>query len=234
MAPLGVEPETAIIRDAAVAEGLDADFVDVGQPTDLSSLMVAPDGENCIVSTGACAFGLDEVTALGFVAAMRPGDVLLMQGNLSLAATLAAARGAPFTVLNTAPVRWDYADLTGLCAVVVANAGEAAALTGRADPREAALALSAGGAAIVTLGAAGCVLAAPDPRLLAAEPVAVVDTTGAGDVFCGVLAACLVLGRPLADAVIAAQLAAAIAVGREGCYPAFPTRGEMRAILAPW
>jgi ribokinase len=60
--------------------------------------------------------------------------VLLLQGNLSAAATLAAAqvataRGAR-VLLNTAPLRWDVAPLLPLCAVVVANAGEAEAITG--------------------------------------------------------------------------------------------------------
>ncbi len=226
LAPLGGEPETAIIRDAV--REMEARFVDIGEASDLSTLLVGPDGENCIVSTGACAFGLGVAAAEAFVADMVAGDVLLMQGNLSLEVTLAAARLAPFVVLNTAPVRWDYSGLLPLCAVVVANAGEALEITGLRDPSEAARALAVGGVGVVTLGAAGCVLAAPDPVVLPAERVPVVDTTGAGDVFCGVLAAGLVLGRSIGEAVAAGQRAAGIAVGRAGCYPAFPTRGELK------
>ncbi len=227
LAPVGDE---TLIRDALTAEGIDATLVDVGQPTDLSTLLVAPDGENCIISTGACAFGLEVAAAEAFVSDMAPGDVLLIQGNLSLDVTLAAARRAPFVVLNTAPVRWDCAALLPLCRVVIANAGEAAEITGQTDPLAAARLLAAGGAGIVTLGAAGCVLADPAPAVHPAEAVAVIDTTGAGDVFCGVLAAGLLRGRPLADGVAAAQRAAAITVGRAGCYPSFPSREELRRL----
>jgi ribokinase len=66
-----------------------------------------------------------------------------------------------------------------------------------------------------------------------APKVAALDSSGAGDVFCGVLAACLVRATAMADAVAAAQLAAAISVGRAGCFPSFPTRAELAALIGP-
>jgi ribokinase len=59
-----------------------------------------------------------------------------------------------------------------------------------------------------------------------------VDTTGAGDTFCGVLAALLLAGRPLAPAVGAAQRAAALAVSRPGAFAALPGAAELTALLA--
>jgi ribokinase len=234
MAALGPEPETALIRDTLAREPLAAcHLVDVGAPTDLSSLMVAPDGENCIVSTGACCDTLGENAAIRFVSAMRADDILLMQGNLREPVTRAAmqaarARGARI-MLNTAPIRWDYAAVAPFCDLVIANRHEARAITGHANPHEAAAALAPAPAlAIVTLGAEGCLLAAPQPRLFPAQPARALDTTGAGDVFCGALAAAWARGAALPQAILRAQRAAAISVGREGCFGSFPTAQEMK------
>ena len=235
LAPLGTEPETALIRITVAAENLHAIWADTGAPTDLSSLMVAPDGENCIISTGASCDSLGHDAAQDFVAAMQPRDVLLMQGNLRADVTLAAARAAKAragrVMLNTAPLRWNYTALLPLCDLVIANRFEAVTITGHHTPPQAATALAQGGAAIVTLGAEGCLLANPTPHLFPAEPVAALDTTGAGDVFCGVLAAAWAMDKALPDAIAAAQRAAAISVGREGCFGSFPTKEEIKRVL---
>ncbi len=235
-APLGGEPETRLIREALVREGLAGDMVESRAATDLSMLLVDPSGENCIVSTGACADALTEAQALAFVAGMDGGDWLLLQGNLGEAVTVAAANAAKEgaargrVMLNTAPLRWDCARLLPLCDVVVANRVEARAITG-CDGAAAAVALRAGGGiGIVTMGAAGCVVAAPEPAAMASVPATAVDTTGAGDVFCGVLAAGLALGWAVADALAWAQGAAALSVTRAGCFGSFPSRDELAAL----
>lgn len=234
LAALGDEPEMALVRDAVAAEGLQSEWVATGAASDLSSLMVAADGENCIVSTGACCDSLGEAEALGFVAGMAAGDVLLMQGNLRLAVTLAAARAARArggrVMVNTAPLRWDFSELLPLCALVVANRLEARAITGLNDAGAAAAALGRGGVGVVTLGGAGCVVADPTVRAYPAVAVDVVDTTGAGDVFCGVLAALWARGLAVGDAAGPAQRAAALSVGRAGCFGSFPTPAEMTPI----
>lgn len=72
---------------------------------------------------------------------------------------------------------------------------------------------------MVTFGAAGCSWDGEQyvaPLVPAAE---VVDTTGAGDAFCGALAAALARGATRAEAVAAAQAAGAEAVRRRGAQP---------------
>ncbi len=228
-APLGAGADAAMIRDVLEAEGFAGlHLPDVGRATDLSMLLVTPDGENRIVSAGACADALSPNAAAAFVADMADDDFLLIQGNLSQAATLAALRGR---VLNTAPLRWDYASLLPRCEVVIANRFEAGRLSGLDDPAEAARRLG-GRVGIVTLGRDGCVVAAGATLArYAAQPVAAVDTTGAGDTFAGVLVAIMALGMDLASAVIAAQSAAALAVTRHGCFGALPTRRELNDII---
>jgi ribokinase len=60
----------------------------------------------------------------------------------------------------------------------------------------------------------------------------VVDTTAAGDGFCGALAACLAAGRSLREALRFANAAAALVVTRAGAQPSLPQRSEIEAFLA--
>ena len=194
--------------------------------------MVAADGENSIVSLCRCADTLGEAEAAAFAGGMAPADWLLMQGNLTAAATLAAMRAARGRVmLNAAPLRWPVAPMLPSCAVAVVNRGEAEAVTGLADPGAAALWLRAQGcaAAVVTLGAEGCAWAGMEGHgHLPAAAVQPRDTTGAGDAFCGVLVARLASGQGLPDALATAQRAAALSVTRSGAYAALPTMAELR------
>jgi ribokinase len=96
---------------------------------------------------------------------------------------------------------------------------------------------------IVTLGAAGAFVAHRDADAqarwrddarayrVAPEPVAAIDTTGAGDAFSGGLAAALVFGagRPLREAVIHANRVAALSTETRGTAPAMPTREAVAA-----
>ena len=232
-APVGEDAEAGFVAQTLAAEPLARlRLLRRPEPTDISIVMVAADGENSIVSLCRCADTLNEAEADAFAGETAPGDWLLMQGNLTAAATLAAARAARGRVmLNAAPLRWPVASVLPFCAVAVVNQGEAESVAGLPDPGDAALWLRAQGcgAAVVTLGAEGCVWA--DTNGLGRLPAAAVrpvDTTGAGDTFCGVLAARLASSRALPDALTAAQRAAALAVTRFGAYAALPTVDELR------
>lgn len=197
--------------------------------TDFSLLMVLPDGENSIVSTSTCSKALTAAQALPLLDALGPRDLLLMQGNLSPQTTsdllVAARRRGARTLLNPAPYWPGVEKLLGHCDLVIANRGEADALGD---------ALGSSVAAIVTLGGEGCLLLKDGQRTaFAARPVQAVDTTGCGDTFCGVVAAALVLGLSLAQAIGAAQQAAALTATRPGAFVALPGRDELRSILAP-
>ena len=232
-AAIGQDADAERLTQAMRQEpGLQVHWLRKPPPTDRSLILVAADGENSIVSLCACADALTEAEAGAFAAQAGPGDMLLLQGNLSLAAThaaLAAAR-AP-VLLNAAPVRWPVHPLLPRCVALVVNQPEARHLAGADDPAAAARNLVTSGApcVIVTLGAAGCLLA--DRGSLTrfpAAPVAVVDSSGAGDAFCGVLAAARLAGGPWPSAIAHAQAAAALAVQRPGCFTALPQRTELQ------
>ena len=225
-APLGNDAAQAGEVERRLArEGFDALLLpSAPHPTDFSLLMVLPCGENSIVSTSACSLSLGFDQAKPALADLAPGDVVLMQGNLALdttAAILSAARRAGArTIFNPAPF-WPGAEtLLGHCSMVIANRLEAAAL---------GASIAAADAAIVTLGAGGCRF---EGRVLPAETVAAIDTTGCGDAFCGVIAAALAQGRPIDRAIGLAQKAAAITATRPGAFDALPSREELSALFA--
>jgi ribokinase len=147
--------------------------------------------------------------------------VVLAQLEVPEAAVAAAARGAARFVLNASPARQLPPAVLEAADPLIVNAGEAAALTG-ADARDpdalatAALALGVR-SVVITKGAAGASWIAPDARIHRAAPqVEVVDTTGAGDVFAGTLAAALARDADPEAALAAATDAGAAAVRWHG------------------
>ena len=95
-------------------------------------------------------------------------------------------------------------------------------------PRDASLANTEIPAIVLTLGERGALLLTAEiSEVIPALPVDVVDTTGAGDAFCGALATALASGESLREAVRFANLAGAAAVTTLGATPSMPTREEL-------
>ncbi|HAM59790.1 MAG TPA: ribokinase [Candidatus Rokubacteria bacterium] len=142
-------------------------------------------------------------------------------------------------ILNPAPVRELPDDLLGLVAYLTPNAGEAAALAGipigdMDSAREAGRRLLERGAAtvIVTLGGEGALVCQRDRIVhFPAFPVAVVDTTAAGDAFNGALAVGLAAGGTLEEAVPLAGAAAALTCTRRGAQDSLPERADVERFL---
>lgn len=102
------------------------------------------------------------------------------------------------------------------------NVDEARALSDRADPIDAARALTAYyGTVIVTLGPAGCVVAGRDsePLVVAAPKASTVDPTGAGDAFCAAYLRCWIDGADASSCARAAVEAGARCAGQIGGRP---------------
>jgi ribokinase len=143
-------------------------------------------------------------------------------------------RGA-INILNTAPAIPGAADLLPLADMIVLNESELATYAGSGRNRVARarkLIGDPGQTIIVTLGEEGAlVVTRADEELIPARQVAVVDTTGAGDVFCGVLATGLAEVRPLPAALARANAAAALSVTRPGAGLSAPTLAELEDFL---
>lgn len=213
-----------------------------GVPTGTATIPVeSGSGENLIVVVpGANAALTPEDVD---VAPVHRADVLLLQLEVPMETVAAAARAAGGTVvLNPAPPAPLPADLLERVDVLVPNEHELAALAGVPDtqrsPAEvASLARELAGpgtAVVVTLGARGAVVvpAGNVPALLQAPPpVTPVDTTGAGDCFCGALCQALARGQELPEAVRYAATAAALSTTGPGARGALPANRDVQAAL---
>lgn len=234
-APIGDDATAQVILRHLAAEGLSETFLQRNAgTTDESLIFVSPSGENAIVSTADAARSLQVAVVRDALTGLNGGDFLLMQGNLTRSTTLAgleAARAAGLrTVLNPAPIAFDYTGLWPLVDVTVLNEVEATLLGGSENTDGAAAHLLAAGSrcVVATLGAAGARLYdASGMAAVPAPPVKAVDTTGAGDVVCGVLAAGLAQGMATRVALGWAVAAASLSVTRRGTGAAFPTGAEL-------
>jgi ribokinase len=137
-------------------------------------------------------------------------------------------------MLNAAPARELPRELLDDVDVLIVNEEELARLAGRRGSIAEMLASVNVPCVIVTLGARGC--CAREQGHYHLQPpfkVEPVDTTAAGDTFCGVLAAALCWNRePLPDALRRASAAAALATTRAGAQSSIPTRDEVERVLS--
>lgn len=226
------------IRWNLAREGVEIDGVMTSSyGTDRCVIAVDRHGENTILSLIDAARNFDPIVETGLKSWIRPGDLVVMQGNLRPSVTrdclaLAKSKGAT-TVLNPSPtyVSEDYD--WALVDLVLVNRGEAVDLAG-GEAEEAALELCrrGAGAVVLTLGADGAAFfSADDTFRVPAPPVIAIDTVGAGDVFCGVFVAAKALGRSWKEALGAATEAASISVTRKGVLASFPSREEVTCVL---
>jgi ribokinase len=239
-AGLGSDSAAGLIRSYLEAEGLStAWLVSVPCATDESIIYVARFGENCIVSTDAAARHVAPAHTDGVLVGVTPGDILLLQGNLSREVTamcLARAHAAKATtILNPAPIAFDYSGLWPLVDIAILNQIEAQTLTGEVHAVATAALRSRGVSKVVlTLGAKGALVheATGPPQHLLAPTVIARDATGAGDVLAGVVAAAIDRGLSLTSGVPWAVAAASCKVTRHGTSSGFPTRHELAALAA--
>jgi ribokinase len=225
---------------------LDADGITVALPPDPETdtgvcvVLVDPSGERTFVTgSGAESGGPAPVPLTAADVVYVSGYSLLVPSkrdallDLDLAgATLLVDPGPLGGEVD--PAAWSR--MVARTGLLSCNTREARLLSGCADPAAAAAELAArlspGGAAIVRDGADGCLLARGGTvERVPGFPVQAVDTNGAGDAHCGVLAAELLRGASPAEAALRANAAAALAVTRRGPATA-PTRAEVDALLA--
>ena len=239
-AAIGADENGEEMRTRISAEGVGTDHVAASRvPTDVSIIYVTPEGENSIVSTHAAAASMDMSRVRAALEAAAAGDVLLMQGNLPHGVTKGCLeegrRRRTVTVLNPAPIQYGYEAIWPFVDFAILNEVESEHLTGSANPAAAVGRLIGQGVGhvIITLGSRGAVVAQGESlREIPAETVEAVDTTGAGDVFCGVFAAGVARGLAALRAAHGAVRAATLSVTRPGTQSAFPSRDEIERILA--
>ena len=214
-----------------------------GAHTGMAMITVPPDGKKGIVLAPNANDAWGEPDAAEVERAVReaaPGSVLVadceVPGFVVERALRAARQRGITTILDPSPAERVSDALLRLADVVSPNAGEAGALTG-IDCGDTAAARKAGerlrergaGIACVKLPDGGCVLVGEALfACVAAVPVDVCDSTGAGDAFAGALAVACLERRSWGEALRFAVAASHVAVTGYGSQPAFPDRAALK------
>nr|WP_321526257.1 ribokinase [uncultured Cohaesibacter sp.] len=224
----------ALLKDA----GVDLSRTGVcSESTGLAFIQVEDSGENTIAIVKGANGEVSVATAEATLADLSKGDILLLQQEIPLAAIdkaidLAKSAGAK-SVLNTAPFQTDYIALASKVDVVISNETEFDALmpgTGPRAERARAFADENNRLLIVTLGADGAMVVEPgrEPVVVPSQKLeTVVDTTGAGDTFCGYFCKMLAGGADPVAATKMAVKAASLACCKNGAQPSIPLASEI-------
>lgn len=203
------------------------------QATGVAFICVSADGENAItVAPGANAHLRPE-----HLPALDETIYLLMQLEIPLDTVAAYARAARQrgvrVVLNAAPAQTLSPELLGLVDVLVVNQGELASLAGQDGTLAERMARIEVPTLVVTLGPLGCCARHQGAfHLQAAFDVTPLDTTGAGDTFCGALVAAMARGADLPTALRLASAAGALACTRAGAQSSIPTADAVERLAA--
>lgn len=232
-------------RSAVAAEGVDmsAVAVDDGNGTGLAVISVDEAAENAIIVISGANMALDESDVARCAALLGDAEVLMLQMEAPLTASLDVARAAQecgvTIVFDPAPASRLPQESYALFDVITPNEGETEVLLGERPTtptaaQAAARRLCARGAAaaVVKMGARGAAYATlNESDFIRGFAVKTVDTVAAGDAFNGALAVALREGQPLPQAVRWACAAGALATTRPGAAPSMPTRAEVERLL---
>lgn len=247
---IGADPFGEILLAAIENEHIDSRFVtrrtDIG--TGVATIVIEPDGDNSIIVVPRANMALTTGDIDAAADCIADADVLLLQLETPIAASEHAAATAKqhgtTVVLNPAPAQplpdslLKYVDIltpnqseTELLSAMKVNSQEAAHRA--AEVLRTRMMATENAAIVLTLGAQGAlILTETTSEQVSALPVEPVDTTGAGDAFCGALATALASGETLRPAVEFANAAGAAAVTVVGATPSMPTRAKIERLLA--
>jgi ribokinase len=223
-------------------EHIDTRFLisDDKNPSGVALINVDENGENCIVVASGSNGTLAAYDIHEDVFKTNPEDIFLMQleipvGTVEYVAQKAAGKGNR-VILNPAPARKLSDDLLSCLFMIIPNETEAEILTGikvtdAQTAENAARKLYTKGVknVVITMGGTGSFLFTPShSKMISVVPVKAIDTTAAGDVFCGALTVALAEGKSTEEAVIFANKAAGISVTRMGAQASAPFRSEIK------
>lgn len=232
---VGDDDFAAAALSELTAEGADLSGVQtIPGATGIALILVSDEGENVIMVIPGANGAIDATLAERTVENMAASDILVLQQEVPLDAVHAALKTAQRhgveTMLNIAPFDPRDAEIAPLADFLVANEHEFADLTGIELTDDALsramsdMAVRNGQTIIVTLGAKGAQAALPSGKtvFVAAPKITPVDAVGAGDTFCGYLAAGINEGLHIGDAMERAVRAASLACMKRGAQPAIP------------
>jgi len=235
------------IRQGLESAGVDTSFVGSapGAATGVAMILLVK-GDNTIIVSPSANHEVGREDVLGASAVIQESQALLTQ--LVAFAMQTARRLGVTTILDAGPAQECPPEFLALADYITPNQTEASALTGvdvsdldTASQAAHQLLEYAGKGVVIKMGAAGSLVVDREAEEhVEAIPVDVVDTTAAGDAFCGALAVALAGDMPLVEAARFANVVGAITVTRLGAQPSIPTRLEVERFVAqrrlsiPW
>lgn len=232
-----IGPDGLALRDNLLAAGVEVSLLRTdGSATGHAIIQVNRTGENAILLHGGANQEITPAEAAITLADFAPGDLLLLQNEISAIPAimrLAHARGMTIA-FNPAPLGPEVESYPLECVnLFILNEIEGQQLSGKTAPDEIIAALRhrfPPAEILLTLGADGARFASAQGSLaVTAERVQAVDTTGAGDTFIGFFLAHRATGASPAAALRLACRAAAICVTRPGAADAIPTLADCQA-----
>jgi ribokinase len=225
-------------------EGLDisSSLIVDGVSSGTAMIWVDENGENCIVITPGANNRLTSDYIMKVEESIANAEMVVLQMEIPYETVKTvcslAKKHKKKVILNVAPAREIDGELLKLTDLLVVNETEAETISGErieAIGKEAVIAkLIAMGASTVllTLGEKGCVLT-NDQIVVHKEAFVVdaLDTTAAGDTFCGAVAARLSKGENWDDVLTFSSAASALCVTKMGAQPSVPTEKEVLGFL---
>lgn len=225
-------------------EGLNTEYISVcdGLASGVALINVDDEAENCIAVASGANSALSPMDIEAAADVISEADIMLLQLEIPIETVTYAARMAKKhglkVVLNPAPAPKEPlpTELLKNVDILIPNRTEMESVAGvlpGSDPVETTNLLADYGVktVVVTLGSKGS-LVCHDGECdeIAPFKVAAVDTTAAGDTFCGALCVALAEGADVAEAALFGNLAASVTVTREGAQQAIPTREELETL----
>lgn len=225
--------------------GVDPSHTEIipNQTSGIAVILVC-DGDNSIVVNSGANGCVTEAFIEKHSSAIAGSDILLSQLEVPINTVLAAFRIAKknnvTTILNPAPILPLPEELLRLTDIIILNQTEAEVLTKKTienidDAKSGITTLLSMGIpkVIITLGSLGCIYTADDASIAyhPARAVSAIDTTGAGDSFCGAFTYALANHFTMEDAIKLATTVSSITVTRRGAALSIPTKTEVNTIL---
>lgn len=222
-------------------EGIDTELITASsKPSGIALISVDKSGENSIVVASGANLDLSPDDIMAIKPEIIKADIMLLQLEIPMETVLAAARIAYkagiYVVLNPAPASPIPDELFKYVSLFIPNETELAKYSGVdtdsiEDVRKAAQIMISKGVKglVVTLGSRGSMIFDNgESHVVEAKKVKVMDTTAAGDTFCGGICVALSEGKSLEEAVVFATSASAITVQHMGAQCSIPFRKDIK------
>lgn len=225
-------------------EGIDTSNIRYSSmPSGIALINVDANAENSISVASGANMDFSPEDIAGIADSIKAAGILLLQFEIPVETVLAAAKmgseAGCYVVLNPAPVCTFPQELYEYISLIIPNRTEISQMAGMevsdgssAEKAAAVLKSRGAGEIITTLGSKGSLICnGHSAEFVPSRKVDAIDTTAAGDTYCGALCVALVEGMSLIKAAKFATAASSIAVTRHGAQESIPTREEVDEIM---